>query len=99
MFDPQIEEPLTLKQAAKLPMLRKNGKPIHVATLFRWTTCGCRGVVLESIQIGGSRCVSRESLLRFFAALTGPKAQAKFTPAWKRKQDEIDARELEEAGI
>lgn len=48
-----------------------------MATLYRWSTIGCKGVVLETAQIGGTRCTSREALDRFFAALT---AQAAGSP-------------------
>ena len=33
---------------------------------------GCRGVVLETIQVGGTRCTSREALQRFFENLSQP---------------------------
>ena len=49
---------------------KRHGKKAHISTPYRWTTIGCRGVVLESIQIGGTRCTSREALARFFQRLT-----------------------------
>ena len=43
----------------------------HTSTcLYRWTTSGCRGVVLESVQVGATRCTSREAMARFFARLS-----------------------------
>ena len=36
--------------AGELPR-RRRGRKTHVSTLFRWTTIGCRGVVLESLQM------------------------------------------------
>src|SRR5262245_12375645 len=57
--------------ARELPRRRRGRKP-HVSTLYRWMTSGCRGVVLESIQVGGTRCTSREALQRFFERLSGP---------------------------
>lgn len=63
------EAVLSLADAAAL-LPRKRGRKIHVATVYRWTTTGCRGVVLESIQIGGARCTSREALQRFVDRLT-----------------------------
>jgi hypothetical protein len=55
--------------AAELPR-RRRGRKTHVATLYRWAKTGCRGVVLETIQIGATKCTSREALERFFEKLT-----------------------------
>jgi hypothetical protein len=44
--------------------------------LMALATKGCRGVVLETICIGGSRCTSAESLQRFFDAVTVAKGSA-----------------------
>ena len=55
--------------ASELPRRRRGRKP-HVSTLYRWMTSGCRGVVLEFIQVGGTRCTSREALQRFFERLS-----------------------------
>jgi len=58
--------------AAKELPRRRRGRKTHVSTLYRWMTTGCRGVVLESIQVGGTRCTSRVALQRFFERLSGP---------------------------
>src|SRR5262245_39946892 len=60
----------TFAQDAKLIPSRRKGRKCHVSTLFRWSSAGCRGVVLESIQIGGSRCTSAQALQRFFERLS-----------------------------
>jgi len=57
-------------QAAAQWVPRRRGRRTHVSTLYRWTTSGCCGVVLESIQVGGTRCTSREALQRFFERLS-----------------------------
>jgi len=64
--------PLT-EVAALLP--RRSGKKVHIATLYRWTVDGCRGVVLESIQVGSTRCSSREALQRFVNQLSEPSSR------------------------
>lgn len=74
-IDPLQEQVLSLSDAAKTLPRTSRGKHRHVTTLYRWTSTGCRGVVLESIQIGASRYTSLEALGRFFEALslhTGP---------------------------
>jgi hypothetical protein len=58
-------------EAAKELPRRRRGRKTHVSTVYRWMTSGCRGIVLESIQVGGTRCTSREALQRFFERLSG----------------------------
>jgi Protein of unknown function (DUF1580) len=72
LIDTTVESPIPLTQAAAELPRRRRGRKTHVSTLYRWATSGCRGVVLESIQVGGTRCTSREALQRFFERLSGP---------------------------
>ena len=64
------EQPISLTEAAKHLPRRRRGKKPHVSCLYRWSAGGCRGIVLETVQIGGTRCTSREALARFFERLT-----------------------------
>lgn len=64
------EEVVTLAHATKILPQRREGKRPNIATVYRWTTRGVKGVVLETIQIGGSRCTSVEALQRFFERLS-----------------------------
>jgi hypothetical protein len=64
------DELLTLAQAARRLPPRNNGKRLHVAALYRWTSTGCGGVVLETIQLGGQRFTSVAALQRFAESLT-----------------------------
>jgi hypothetical protein len=71
MIDPFSETVISLSDAAKLLPTRRGGKKASISGIYRWTTApGCRGVVLESIQVGGTRCTSREALSRFFTAMS-----------------------------
>jgi hypothetical protein len=105
MIDPLTESPVSLTQAAKLDCFpeRRAGSRINVATLYRWSTIGCRGVVLETIQIGSTRCTSREALGRFFRALTdqaaGKPAVATSTPAERQRQIRAAQARLAAAGV
>lgn len=101
MIDSQTENLLSLTDAARLLPARRGGKRPHVSCMYRWTTAGCRGVVLESISIGGTRCTSREALSRFFAALSGhPTAPSVGRSVAQRLRDLAAAeRELRAAGI
>jgi hypothetical protein len=70
MIDSASETLLPLAQAAGELPRRRRGRKTHVSTLYRWATVGCRGIVLETIQIGGTRCTSREGMQRFFERLS-----------------------------
>ena len=72
MIDSTQETVLTLAQAASELPRRRRGRKTHVSTLYRWTVSGCRGVILEFIQVGATRCTSREALQRFFERLSAP---------------------------
>lgn len=71
MIDLQWESVLTLKNAARIIPPRRAGRKTSTSCLYRWTSVGCRGVILESIQVGGTRCTSSEALARFFSQLSG----------------------------
>src|SRR5262245_18591306 len=70
MIDSASETLVSLAQAADELPRRRRGRKTHVSTLYRWATVGCRGVILESSQIGGTRCTSREALQRFYTCLS-----------------------------
>ncbi len=104
-IDIQTQQIVTLRQACDLLPRRRRGKKVAVETLYRWSLSGCRGVKLETIQIGGTRCTSREALQRFFDALTtaagtsdAPAAPKKLT---RQRRAEMEAAEkaCREAGI
>jgi hypothetical protein len=79
---------------AEAPKLRQ-GHKIHVSTFHRWATVGCRGILLETIQVGGTRCTSREALQRFFEALTAARGQV--PPAEKAGASRSYARRLRDS--
>ena len=72
MIDTAVESVRPLAQAANELPRRRGGRKTHISTLYRWATAGYRGVVLETIQIGATRCTSREALQRFFERLSEP---------------------------
>ena len=91
MIVASTEELVSLRDAAKLLPRRRAGKRPHVATLYRWTTRGLRGVVLETLQVGGTLCTSREALQRFFERLTARPACAAHVeePSGERVENEL----------
>lgn len=103
-IDPLTERLVSLSEVPKLKFLpvRRRGKRPHVSCVFRWTKTGCRGVVLESIQIGGTRCTSQEALARFFAALTAAAASGETVARGSLERDReisLAERRLDQLGI
>jgi len=72
MIDSASETLISLADAAGELPRRRRGRKAHVSCLYRWSTAGCRGVVLESIQVGATRCTSKQALQRFFERLSAP---------------------------
>lgn len=103
MIDVEAEEVLSLREAAASLPCRRAGKRTAASTLYRWTVAGCRGVVLDHIQIGGTRCTSREALQRFFDRLThasrgGSSPPVSRSSAQRQRRSEAAAKELERLG-
>jgi hypothetical protein len=92
------EQLLSLRDAARLLPARRCGKRPHVSCLYRWTTRGCRGVVLEFANVGGTRCTSREALQRFVQRLSSP-GTYDLPPAGQQQQATDVERRLDDAGI
>src|SRR3954471_12331655 len=108
MIDSQSEQIITFGQAADDLPRRRRGRKTHVSTLYRWATVGCRGVVLETIQIGATRCTSREALQRFFERLSATTPSSVNNPAAKNdprssfrhlRAAEAAGKELEQLGV
>lgn len=99
MIDPDSETLICLTEAARLLPRRRAGKKPHVSCLYRWTTVGCKGVILESVQVGGTRCTSKEALARFFERLTyADNPRVDRTPD-RRQRAAAAERELEQEGL
>lgn len=70
MIDLRTEQVLSLADAcSRLP--RRNGRKLHVSTLYRWAQRGIKGVRLETGMLGGARVTSLEALQRFMERLSG----------------------------
>ncbi len=70
-IDINREDVVSLRDAASiLPKLRQ-GKRIHVNTLYRWASRGIRGVRLEVVRIGRTLVTSREAIQRFVEGSSG----------------------------
>ena len=85
MIDSTSETVISLAQAADELPRRRRGRKTHVSTLYRWATAGCRGVVLESIQIGATRCTSPER--RCSGSLSGSRLPSRPGPSAEASPD------------
>ena len=90
---------LTLAEAAKILPRGRRGKKTHVSTLWRWASCGLRGVRLETIRKGGMIYTSREALRRFFARLSGHEVPSPEPPPSRQAELGRMRKRLERAGL
>jgi hypothetical protein len=67
--DLRDDTPMSLPDAAAY-LGRLTGQKPHASTLWRWCLKGCKGVVLESICIGGKRFVTSAAIDQFVEAST-----------------------------
>lgn len=89
--------PIDLCNEATIPLrlvpaeLQRMGhvKKVGVSTVYRWVESGVRGVKLEYVQFGGTRCTTKEALQRFVDDLTKPRAR---TITLNRRQDAASKR-------
>ena len=65
MIDISTEAVVTLTAATHHLPRRRGGKRCAVSTVYRWAQRGVRGVRLETIQVGGTKCTSLQALQRF----------------------------------
>lgn len=98
MIDLESECLLTLREACRLSCLQRNGRNPHISQMYRWSNAGLRGVQLETVQIGGTRCTSKEAVLRFILRLTGAPA-ANVSSTARAASIRRAERELDQAGI
>tara|TARA_R110002072_G_scaffold107984_7_gene234531 strand:+ start:2621 stop:2863 length:243 start_codon:yes stop_codon:yes gene_type:complete len=70
MIDFDREDLLPLREAARLFQSgRKPGQAVHIATLYRWSLKGVRGVRLCTVLVGGIRYTTRGSIAEFLQEL------------------------------
>ncbi|WP_390884436.1 DUF1580 domain-containing protein [Humisphaera borealis] len=81
--------------------MKGRGRRLSCATLYRWINNGLRGVKLETVLIGGSRCTSVEACERFIGATQGgsPAPAACRTASQRTKAVDAAKRQLDAFGI
>ncbi len=98
MIDLQTEKLIPLADVPKLkliPRRRRGGGRLDISTVYRWAQRGLRGIRLETIQVGGQRCTSVESLGRFFTALSCAPTRSPESPSTPQRETQIALAEAE----
>jgi hypothetical protein len=83
-----------------LPRRRGSGK-LSLATLWRWSARGVKGIRLRCVAVGGSKCTTEPWLREFFQAVADADRTAPTMRTPARRQREIEAAEkrLAAAGV
>ncbi|HUT12079.1 MAG TPA: DUF1580 domain-containing protein [Thermoguttaceae bacterium] len=95
MIDLARETIVTLSNVPRHLPRRRKGKRPNVATIYHWAQRGCKGICLETIQVGGTKCTSLEALQRFCDALTPSSAPSTAPPTSRARQRSIAKAEAE----
>lgn len=102
MIDIASEELIPLARVPDLIPSRRADKRLNQATVWRWTSRGSRGILLEAVTIGGSRYTSLEAVARFVERLSGDQAGRAGAPSGRtpaqRKRDSERAEKALAAG-
>lgn len=94
MIDLKSERLIRLADVPKLGWLprRRGGRRIHLSTLYRWEQRGLRGIRLETVQAGGTRCTTEAALIRFFESLSNSTADP---DRWRPRKSQLERAEKE----
>jgi hypothetical protein len=104
MIDISSEQVVTLSEATTHLPRRRRGKRPNIATLYRWAQSGVKGIRLETICVGATRCTSVEALQRFCEGVTAaadgkPTSPPSRLTAQRKRQIDAAEKRLAEAGI
>jgi hypothetical protein len=101
VIDPQTEPLLTLPRACHLAVLKRDGKPLNLSTIWRWVVKGHKGIRLESLRVGGRVLTTEGAIARFLITCAGqpePTAEVE-TPRQRSKKLKRAERELVADGV
>ena len=102
MIDIEREHLIAIRDVPRHLPPKGNGRRLHISAVYRWMSRGVRGVVLESVRIGGTAYTTREALQRFADRLNdtrgGPTPRSRTTLTRKRQLERAERRLAEELG-
>lgn len=90
MIDLASESLIPLRDVPRHLPPRPNGKRLHISAVYRWARRGVRGIILETIRMGGSTYTSREALQRFGDGAGGTPDAAGKIPTPRAREREIN---------
>jgi len=97
MIDLTKEQLITFKEATRILPKRPNGRHLHISAIYRWATKGTRGIVLESLRLGGRSYTTIQALQRYGDRLASAgKESVSNTPRFRSRTREVQAREAAE---
>ncbi len=89
MIDLERETLIPLRDVPKRLPPRTNDRRLHISAVYRWATRGVRGVVLETIRIGGTTFTSVQALQRFAEAQSRDSSSTPAGPSTQARQRAI----------
>lgn len=97
-----LDELLLLGQLVRrIPPI--GGARVNISTAWRWANKGVRGIMLETVQIGGRTCTTWQAYLDFAAAIASSRVDARpstLVPSGRKQKHIKNARQvLVDAGI
>lgn len=81
-----MQDLLTLAEACKL-LPKRNGKKLHLCTLWRWCRKGVRGVLLRTVPVGGHLYTTAAFVQAFLDALADERKRRNAPIPWPRRND------------
>jgi hypothetical protein len=70
VIDAKTEKLVAFKYARRWFPRRRRGKRPSLQTLYRYSGEGYRGIILETLQVAGTRCTTREAVARFIERIS-----------------------------
>jgi hypothetical protein len=100
VIDVTTERLYALNRARRWFPRRRRGKRPALTTLYRWAGVGFHVVVLETVQVGSTRCTSKEACARFVERVSGltPRPENASVPGGLKSTREVN-QALEAAGF
>ena len=103
-FDASDLLPLSSVPNLKWLPRRRRGAKLSYTCLWRWTTRGVAGVVLQTVRVGGTPCTTESDLRKFFVEVAAAKRGEKQTqiirtPARRAREIEAARQQLARSGI
>ncbi len=100
MIDIEKETLITMNDVCLMFPGRAASKRISLSTVWRWTLRGHKGVMLDSIVVGGKRYTSKQAVQRFVESLNPDKYVGDCRPSVVVADSQRDiTRELDACGF